>query len=44
MPTVGRDEVDEARLFDLAATRATERLFIPLIGEGRFGERFGVKA
>ena len=44
MPMEGRDEVDEARLFYVAATRATERLFIPLSGRGRFGERFGVAA
>ena len=41
MPMEGREEADEARLFYVAATRATDRLFIPLSGEGRFGERFG---
>lgn len=44
MPVEGRDEVEEARLFYVAATRATERLFIPLSGGGRFGARFGVAA
>lgn len=42
MPMEGREEADEARLFYVAATRATDRLFIPLSGAGRFGQRFGV--
>jgi superfamily I DNA/RNA helicase len=39
MPDDGQDEADEARLFYVAATRATQRLFIPLSGEGKFAIR-----
>ena len=39
MPKVGEDEADEARLFYVAATRATQRLFIPLSGQGKFATR-----
>jgi len=39
MPAEGQDEREEARLFYVAATRATQRLFIPLSGEGRFAAR-----
>lgn len=39
MPAEGQDEREEARLFYVAATRATQRLFIPLSGEGRFAGR-----
>ena len=39
MPEDGQDEADEARLFYVAATRATQRLFIPLSGEGKFATR-----
>ena len=39
MPEAGHDEATEARLFYVAATRATQRLFIPLSGEGRFATR-----
>jgi hypothetical protein len=39
MPEGDADEAEEARLFYVAATRATQRLFIPLSGEGRFVER-----
>lgn len=39
MPGEGCDEVDEAKLFYVAATRATQRLFIPLSGEGKFASR-----
>ena len=39
MPEEGQDEADEARLFYVAATRATQRLFIPLSGEGKFAAR-----
>ena len=41
MPEPGLDEVEEARLFYVAATRATEALIITLSGEGKFGLRFG---
>jgi superfamily I DNA/RNA helicase len=40
MPGDGQDEAEEARLFYVAATRATQRLFIPLSGSGRFAARF----
>jgi Nuclease-related domain/UvrD-like helicase C-terminal domain/AAA domain len=40
MPGEGQDESDEARLFYVAATRATQRLFIPLSGKGKFAGRF----
>lgn len=39
MPEPGQDEAEEARLFYVAATRATQRLLLPLSGEGRFAER-----
>lgn len=39
MPKPGQDEAEEARLFYVAATRATQRLFIPLSGDGRLGMR-----
>ncbi len=45
MPEKGLDEADEARLFYVAATRATQRLFIPISGGGKLGERLaGVPA
>jgi hypothetical protein len=40
MPEDGQDESEEARLFYVAATRATQRLFIPLSGTGKFANRF----
>lgn len=42
MPEDGQDEADEARLFYVAATRATQTLFIPLSGNGRFASRLPV--
>jgi len=39
MPTPGEDEKDEARLFYVAATRATERLILTVSGDGSFGKR-----
>lgn len=39
MPEDGQDEAEEARLFYVAATRATQRLIIPLSGSGRFAAR-----
>ena len=39
MPGAKEDEADEARLFYVAATRATEALYITLSGDGGFGER-----
>ncbi|TDM09950.1 MAG: DNA helicase II [Ideonella sp. MAG2] len=37
MPTKGEDEREEARLFYVGATRATQRLILGLSGKGRFG-------
>lgn len=39
MPEEGADDVEEARLFYVAATRATHRLVIPLCGDGKFAGR-----
>lgn len=39
MPEDGHDETEEARLFYVAATRATQRLIIPLSGSGKFAAR-----
>jgi hypothetical protein len=39
MPADGKDAAEEARLFYVAATRATQRLFIPLSGQGAFAAR-----
>ena len=39
MPAAGEDERDEARLFYVGATRATQRLVISISGGGGFGER-----
>jgi Nuclease-related domain/UvrD-like helicase C-terminal domain/AAA domain len=39
MPAEGHDEAEEARLFYVAATRATQRLIIPLSGSGKFAAR-----
>jgi hypothetical protein len=39
MPEDGQDEAEEARLFYVAATRATQRLLIPLSGSGKFASR-----
>jgi len=39
MPEEGHDEAEEARLFYVAATRATQRLILPLSGSGKFAQR-----
>lgn len=39
MPAPGEDEREEAKLFYVGATRATQRLIIGLSGAGRFGQR-----
>jgi superfamily I DNA/RNA helicase len=39
MPALGADEKEEARLFYVAATRATEKLLLTLSGDGAFGKR-----
>ena len=41
MPGAGEDEHEEARLFYVGATRATQRLVIGVSGVGRFGQRLG---
>jgi superfamily I DNA/RNA helicase len=44
MPGEGQDEAEEARLFYVAATRATQRLIIPLSGAGKFAARLAVSS
>lgn len=44
MPGNEQDEVEEARLFYVAATRATQRLMITLSGTGKFAERLAAAA
>jgi superfamily I DNA/RNA helicase len=39
MPARDADPVEEARLFYVAATRATQRLFVPLSGDSAFARR-----
>ncbi len=41
MPAVGEDEKEAARVFYVAATRATQRLVIGVGGDGAFGMKFG---
>jgi superfamily I DNA/RNA helicase len=41
MPEAGEDPQDEARLFYVAATRATHRLFIGAGGSGAFAAALG---
>ena len=41
MPAAGDNEQEEARLFYVAATRATQQLVITVSGEGGFGGRLG---
>ena len=40
MPAAGQDETEAARVFYVAATRATQRLVIGVGGGGGFGQRF----
>ncbi len=44
MPAPGEDEREEARLFYVAATRATERLILTISGDGAFGKRLDALA
>lgn len=44
MPEEGHDEAEEARLFYVAATRATQRLIIPLSGSGKFAAKLATVA
>ncbi len=39
MPAAGEDEQEAARVFYVAATRATQRLVIGVGGGGRFGQQ-----
>jgi superfamily I DNA/RNA helicase len=39
MPAPGEDEREEAKLFYVGATRATQRLMIGASGEGKFAAR-----
>ena len=39
MPAEGEDESEEARLFYVGATRATQRLVIGVSGSGKFAAR-----
>ena len=39
MPAAGEDETEAARVFYVAATRATQRLVIGVDGQGKFKER-----
>ena len=39
MPAQGEDEQEAARVFYMAATRATQRLVIGVGGDGGFGKR-----
>ena len=41
MPVPGEDEKEAARVFCVAATRATQRLVIGVGGDGGFGIRLG---
>ncbi len=41
MPPAGEDEHEEAGIFYVAATRATQRLVISVSGDGGFGKRLG---
>lgn len=42
IPAPGADEKEEARLFYVAATRATDKLLLTASGDGGFGKRFVV--
>ena len=41
MPAAGEDEQEAARVFYVAATRATQRLVIGVSGDGGLGNRLG---
>ena len=42
MPAKGEDEQEAARVFYVAATRATQRLVIGVGGDGGFGSRLQI--
>ena len=44
LPTRGEDEKEEARLFYVAATRATEKLVLTMSGDGAFATKLGTAA
>lgn len=44
MPSPDENEQEAARVFYVAATRATHRLLITVSGEGRFGKQLGPRA
>ena len=41
MPAAGEDEKEAARVFYVAATRASQRLVMGVGGDGGFGQRLG---
>ena len=41
VPAESEDELEAARLFYVAATRATQRLLVKVSGDGGFGRRLG---
>ena len=41
MPAPGEDEKEAARVFYVAATRATQRLLVTVSGDSGFGARLG---
>ena len=43
MPAPGRDEQEAARVFYVAATRATQRLVMGVGGDGRLGMRLTIE-
>jgi len=44
MPAAGQDEAEEARLFYVAATRASQRLYIAFSGAGTWASKLGLTA
>lgn len=42
MPAAGEDEVDAARVFYVAATRATQKLVITVSGDGKFSAKLNI--
>ncbi|MGB4807975.1 MAG: 3'-5' exonuclease, partial [Candidatus Phosphoribacter baldrii] len=42
LPAPNEDDKDAARLFYVAATRATEQLLVTVSGDGRLGQRLAV--
>ena len=42
MPAAGEDEKEAARVFYVAATRATHRLVVTMSGCGGFGSQLGI--